>query len=215
MASLILYNYFRSSTSYRARIALNLKNLPYEYRAVHLLKNEQHSDEYRRLNPQGEVPSLVHEGRSIGQSLAILEYLEDVFPEPPLYPKDAYTKARVRQFCENINSYLHPLGNLKVMQYLEKKHGYDQAAKEAWIQHWSRPGYEVLEKMLEDSAGKYCFGDQITAADACLIPAVFSARRFNVDLAAYPIVNRVDRECQSHPAFQKAHPLNQPDTPAS
>lgn len=213
MDTLILYNYFRSSTSYRARIALNFKNLPYEYRAVHLLKAEQHSAEYLRLNPQGEVPSLVHQGRSIAQSIAILEYLEDVFPNPPLYPKDPYLKARVRQFCENINSYLHPLSNLKVMQYLEKKHGYDQAAKEEWIRHWYKPGFEVLEGMLQTSAGKYSFGDQVTAADACLIPAVFTARRFHVDLSAFPTVVRIDKECQSHPAFEKAHPSRQPDTP--
>lgn len=213
MADLVLYNYFRSSTSYRVRIALHLKNLAFDYRAVHLLKSEQQTTEFRRLNPLGEVPALIHGPHCISQSLAILEYLEEVFPEKPIYPKSAADRAWVRQFCENINAYLHPLGNLKVMQYLEQKHGYDQTAKEGWISHWNKPGFAALEKMLESRAGKYCLGDQITAADLCLIPAVFSAKRFKVDLSPYSTVARIDEALKDHPAFLKAHPLRQPDTP--
>lgn len=213
MAELALYNYFRSSTSYRVRIALHLKKLEFEYRPVHLLKSEQQSAEFRRLNPLGEVPALIHGSHCIAQSLAILEYLDEVFPSHPIYPKNAADRAWVRQFCENINSYLHPLGNLKVTQYLEQKHGYDQAAKEGWISHWAHPGFSALEKMLESRAGSRCLGDEITAADLCLIPAVFSAKRFKVDLSAYAIVGRIDEELKEHPAFLRAHPLRQIDTP--
>lgn len=213
MSTLILYNYFRSSTSYRARIALHLKNLPFEYRAVHLLKNEQHSPEYKKINPQSEVPSLVHDGKVIGQSLVIMEYLDEVFGGPKLYPADPFQRARVRQFCENINSFLHPVTNLKVMKELESRFGAGPAAKENWIKHWMGIGLSTLEKILLDSSGAYCFGDRITAADLCLIPALFSARRFNVNLEAYPIIRRVESTCLQHPAFQKAHPSKQPDTP--
>ncbi|MBX2987821.1 MAG: maleylacetoacetate isomerase [Bdellovibrionaceae bacterium] len=213
MTTFVLYNYFRSSTSYRVRIALHLKNLPFEYKAVNLLKSEQTSEEYRRINPLGEVPALLHEGHLIAQSLPIMEYLDEMFPEPRLYPWDPVARAQVRQFCENINAGMHPLCNLKIQKYLEAKHGYDQAAKEAWIAHWTRPGFAALEQLLQRHAGTYCFGDQITAADVCLVPMVFSARRFNVDLGDFPIVERIDRRCQEHPAFQQAHPLTQVDTP--
>lgn len=214
MSDLILYNYFRSSTSYRVRIALHLKNLPFEYRAIHLLKNEQNSVEYKRLNPQGEVPALVHDGKVISQSLAILEYLDEVFGGPRLYPADAVKRAHVRQFCENINAFLHPVTNLKVLKELEARNGYGPAQKEQWIHHWFGVGLPVLEKMAQENGGTYVFGDQITAADLCLVPALFSARRFNVNLDPYPVIRRIDRTCQEHPAFAKAHPLKQPDTPA-
>lgn len=213
MPKLILYNYFRSSTSYRVRIALHLKNLEYEYRPVHLLKAEQHSAEYRALNPVGGVPTLVHDGRAIAQSLAILEYLDDVFGGPKLYPADPYERARVRQFCETVNSDMHPLGNLKVLQELEKRHGYDQAAKEKWIGHWMGLGFAALEKILGETAGDFCFGNSVTAADLCLIPMMFSARRFNVDLGPFPIARRIDERATKIPAFEKAHPMRQPDTP--
>lgn len=213
MSNLILYNYFRSSTSYRVRIALHLKNLPFEYRPVHLLKSEQLSAEFKALNPQGEVPALVHDGKVIAQSLAILEYLDEVFGGPKLYPTDPVQRARVRQFCENINSFLHPVTNLKVMKELEVRNGYGPAQKEAWIHHWFGLALPVLEKTAMDSNGAYCFGDQITAADLCLVPALFGARRFNVNLDRYPVIRRIDRICQEHPAFLKAHPMRQPDAP--
>jgi maleylacetoacetate isomerase/maleylpyruvate isomerase len=216
MASLVLYNYFRSSASYRTRIALHHKGLNFEYKPVHLLNNggEQHSGEYKKLNPQAEVPTLVHDGKIISQSVAIIEYLDEVFPQHPLYPKDSFKKAKVRQFCEIINSFIQPLGNLKVIQYLENVHQYNQAKKEDWVSFWSTAGFTSLEKILETENGKYCFGDQITAADCFLIPQVFTAKRYNVKLDAFPHCRRVVDNCNELEAFKKAHPLRQIDTPA-
>lgn len=215
MSDYVLYNYFRSSTSYRARIALNLKGIPYEYKAVHLLNNggEQHMPEYRKLNPQGEVPSLEHKGKVIAQSVAVIEYLEDVQPEPRLFPQDPYMKAKVRQFCENINSFMHPLSNLKVMQRLEKECGFDQEKKNAWINHWYQQGFQALENMLKESAKDYCFGNEITAADVFLVPTIFTAKRFKVDMTNFPLCNRINERCLKLEAFKNAHPYRQPDTP--
>ncbi|HRO65981.1 MAG TPA: maleylacetoacetate isomerase [Pseudobdellovibrionaceae bacterium] len=213
MEKFILYNYFRSSTSYRVRIAMHLKEIPFEYRAIHLLKQEQHSPEFLKVNPQGEVPALKHGNLVISQSLPLLEYLDEIHPAPAIYPKHPGDRAQVRQFCENINSYMHPVCNLKILQYLEANHGYDLKAKEAWISHWQTPGFTALERLLERHAGKFCYGDDVTAADICLIPMMFSARRFHVDLSPFPILNRIDRECQKIEAFKKAHPLRQVDTP--
>jgi maleylacetoacetate isomerase/maleylpyruvate isomerase len=211
----ILHNYFRSSTSYRARIALNLKGIKYKYVPVHLLKNggEQHSAEYRKLNPQGEVPTLIHNGKAISQSMAIVEYLEDIHPANPLFPKDPYMKAKVRQFCENINSFMHPLGNLKVMQKLEKDNAYTAEQKNAWIQHWNTQGFQALEEMLKEFSGRYCFGDQVTAADAFLVPVIFASNRFKVDLQNFPLCRKINEECLKQKAFIDAHPFRQMDTP--
>lgn len=214
MSDLTLYNYFRSSTSFRARIALHHKNLDFKYVPVHLLKKEQHSPEYRKISPLGEVPTLVHGGRAIAQSLAILEYLDEAFPSTPrLYPADLLARAQVRQFCENINSFIHPMGNLKVLQRLEALHGYDQDAKDAWVSYWTQQGFEALERTLEVHAGDYSFGNTVTAADVCLIPAVITAARFKTPLDAFPIARRIFDSCLKLPAFEKAHPGRQVDTP--
>ena len=215
MASLTLYNYFRSSTSYRVRIALYHKNLNFEYKAVHLLNHggEQNSEAYKTLNPMSEVPTLVHNHKNIGQSMAIIEYLEEVFPQSPLFSKDPSEKAQIRQFCENINSFMHPMGNLKVLQYLGDHFKYTQQQKEEWMAHWNHRGYAALEKILKTTSGKFCFADQITAADTFLIPQIFTSLRFNVDLANYPLCRKIYENCKSVEAFQKAHPLNQPDSP--
>ncbi len=213
MPQVILYNYFRSSTSYRVRIALHLKNIAFEYKAIPLLENAQKTPEYLKLNPQGEVPTLVYNGKSIAQSLPILEFLDEVQTQAPLFPKDPFEKAVVRQFCENINSYLHPLSNLKVLQYLEKKHNYSTEEKEAWIAHWYGPGLQALEQMAEKHSGKYCFGDEISAADLCLIPALFTARRFKVPTDEFVLLNSIDQFCSENLAFKKAHPMAQIDTP--
>lgn len=215
MADIILYNYFRSSTSYRARIALHYKNIPFKYEAVHLLNNggEQHSPEYLKINPQAEVPSLVHDGKVIAQSMAIIEYLDEVFPQNPLFPKSAVERAQVRQVCENINAFMHPVCNLKITQYLEKKHGYNEQARSEWIQHWSAIGFKAQEEILKKTSGNYCFGNTLTAADLFLIPQMFSARRFNVDLTPYPTLRKIEENCLKLEAFKKAHPLNQVDTP--
>jgi maleylacetoacetate isomerase len=214
MSDLILYNYFRSSTSYRVRIALNLKNLSYKYIPVHLVNGsgEQFSADYIKLNPQAEVPTLIHSGKSIGQSVAIIEYLDELFPQPLLYPKDPYTKARIRQFCEIINSFLHPLSNLKVLKKLEQDNGYDQKKKEQWIQHWSQIGFNSLEKLIDENS-KFCFGNEITAGDVFLAPALFSANRFQVNLVGFKKILEIEQRLNQHPAFMDAHPLRQPDTP--
>lgn len=216
MSQIQLYNYFRSSTSYRVRIALHHKSLNFIYKPVHLLNNggEHHSDEYRKLNPQEEVPTLVHDGKSIAQSFAIIEYLDEVFPQNRLLPDDKIQRAQIRQFCENINSFIHPLSNLKVLQYLEKNHGYDQKQKEGWVQHWSHMGLKATEEILKATASTFSFGKNITMADLFLVPQVFSARRFNVDLTDYPTICRIDEECGLLDAFKKAHPFRQIDTPA-
>jgi len=215
MDSLVLYNYYRSSTSYRVRIALHLKNLPFEYKAVHLLNNggEQFSESYLKINPQAEVPTLIHNQKMIGQSMAIIEYLDEVFPQSPLFPNDSYKKAQVRQFCENINSFIHPVCNLKVLKKLELDCGYTQVQKEAWIQHWSGIGFNTLETIAKQTSGKYCFADQITAADLFLVPMMFSAKRFHVNLDKFVTLNEIASRLQSLEAFQKAHPSVQPDTP--
>lgn len=215
MAALVLYNYFRSSTSYRVRIALNLKGLPFEYRPIHLLNNggEQNKESYRKLNPIGGVPTLVYGDKVISQSMAIIEYLDEVFPACRLFPKDPFLKAKVRQFCENINADTHPLGNLKVMKYLETEFQADQNKKNMWLQKWMSEGFIACEKVIQPYVGTYCFGDQITAADLFLVPQLFSARRFNVELHSIPKLLQIEKNLISHPAFQNAHPHRQVDTP--
>lgn len=217
MAQLKLYNYFRSSTSYRARIALHLKKLDFEYKPIHLLNNggEQHSAEYRALNPVGGVPTLIDGDQVISQSFAIIEYLDEAFLQTyQLLPKDPYLRAKVRQVCENINADIHPLQNLKVMQYLEKKHGYTQEQKEEWSQKWIHEGLSATEKILEKTAGTYAFGENVTAADLFIVPQLFSSERFKVDISKYSLLSRINANCAKLEAFQKAHPFKQVDTPA-
>lgn len=217
MQNLILYNYFRSSTSYRVRIALALKGVTYEYKPVHLLNNggEQNAESYRNLNPLGGVPTLVDADQTISQSLAIIEYLDEKHPQiNPLFPKNIFLKAKVRQFCELINADLHPLQNLKVMQFLDKQFGLTAEQKQLWLNKWIHSGLTAAEKTIESFAGKYCFGDTITAADLFLIPQVFSAKRFNIDTSNYKILEKINSNCESLDAFKKAHPYRQIDTPA-
>lgn len=213
MAEFILHNYFRSSTSYRARIALHYKNIPFEYKAVALLKNEQLSPEYKKLNPIGGVPTLIHNGKIIPDSYAITEYLEEIHPTPALLPKDAYTRARVRQVCEIVNSSMHPLGNLRTLKYLEEKHGYTQDQKDGWAQHWGHIGLEALEKNLQEFAGTYSFGNQITMADVFVVPQIVTCQRFKIDTTKYQTLTKIFDNCQKVEAFVKAHPFRQIDTP--
>lgn len=213
MAEFILHNYFRSSTSYRARIALNLKNIPYEYHAVNLLKGEQQAPEYKKLNPIGGVPTLIHNGKVIPDSYAIIEYLEEIHPTPALLPKDVYTRARIRQVCEIVNSAMHPMANLRVLNYLEKTHGYNLEQKEQWAQHWGYLGLEAVEKNLQEFAGTYSFGDTVTMADIFIIPQVVTCQRFKMDTTKYPLITKVFDNCQKLDAFIKAHPSKQLDTP--
>ncbi|MFN3454117.1 MAG: maleylacetoacetate isomerase [Pseudobdellovibrio sp.] len=226
MDKIILYNYFRSSTSFRVRIALELKQLAYEYRPIHLLNNggEQHSPEYRKINAMGGVPTLVHKTSthtlSIGQSMAILEYLDEAFPQSyQLFPKHPYQKALIKQFCENINADIHPYGNLRTLQYLEKNLHADESAKNQWVQHWISIGLTACETMIQEhlrettAKGPFCFGDTLTAADVLLIPQIFTAKRFNVSLEKFPTLINIFNHCSLTEAFKKAHPMRQIDTP--
>lgn len=213
MSPISLYNYFRSSTSYRVRIALHYKNIDFEYLPINLLKGEQHSSDYKKINPLGGVPTLVHNGNVIPESLAIIEYLDEVFPQPALLPNDAYKRARIRQFCEIINSFMHPMGNLKTLQYLEKTHGFDQQEKDRWVQHWATQGLAALEHSLKEFSGVYCFGDEISMADLFLVPQVLTCKRFKVDLTDFPLIMKINENCLKLDSFKKANPFIQIDTP--
>ncbi|MNJ93404.1 Maleylpyruvate isomerase [compost metagenome] len=213
MAEFVLYNYFRSSTSYRARIALNLKGIAFDYKPINLLKNEQHSPEYKKINPIGGIPTLLHNGKIIPDSMAIIQYLNDVIPTPAFLPKDPYLKARVIQTSEIINSSLHPMSNLRVLQYFEKTLGYSQEKKEEWIGHWSAVGLSALEENLTAFSGTYSFGDEITMTDILLVPHIMTSLRFKVDMSKYPTLLKINENCLKLEAFAKAHPFKQIDTP--
>jgi maleylacetoacetate isomerase len=190
-----------------------VKKIPYEYKAINLLKGEQNEVEYRKINSLGGVPSLQHEGKFISESLAIVEYLEEKFPQPRLLPQDPFLRARIRQFCEVINSFMHPMGNLKTLQFLEKHHSYSQEQKEQWVQHWAHQGLQTLELLITEFSGTYSFGADLSMADVFLIPQVLTCQRFKVDLSPYKEVLRINENCLKLSEFQKAHPFRQVDTP--
>ncbi|XP_053945538.1 probable maleylacetoacetate isomerase 2 [Anastrepha ludens] len=202
----LLYSYWRSSCSWRVRIALNLKKIPYETIAINLM-GEQHGDEYRVVNPMKQVPTLLIDGYSIIESVAIMQYLEETRPQPPLLPPDAYERTKVHEVVEIICSGIQPLQNLNVRKYVGKE------KSEEWAQHWISRGFQALEKILSTSAGKYCLGNEITMADCCLLPQVFNAKGFQVDMNQYPTITRIASELETIPAFSAAHPKNQPDCP--
>ena len=212
-----LYSYFRSSAAYRVRIALNLKSLETEVIPVHLLKNggEQHSAEYRQINPSELVPAWVedaHEGGFIlTQSLSILEYLEEQHPETALLPQDIEQRALIRAFSQSIACDIHPLNNLRVLQYLSHVLTVSDEQKSTWYKHWVETGFAGLEVQLKDSNGKFCFGETATFADCCLVPQVYNALRFNIDLAAYPKIAAIYQRCNTLSAFQNAAPEAQAD----
>jgi maleylpyruvate isomerase len=210
-----LYSYFRSSASYRVRIALNLKGLPYEYAAVHLLRNggEQLTPEYRRVGPDGIVPVLVDDDLVLRQSLAIIEYLEETHPNPPLLPNTPGDRAYVRAIALQIACEIHPLDNLRVLKYLKHELGVADEAKDAWYKHWVRNGFDVLESMLagDPRTGKFAYGETPTMADLALIPQVFNAQRFKIDMQPYPTIQRIYDEAMRHDAFVRAAPEQQPD----
>ena len=211
----VLYGYFRSSAAYRVRIALNLKGIKPEMKFVHLLKGggQQHAPGYKAINPQELIPTLEHDGHTIGQSLAIVEYLDEVKPEPPLLPKDAAGRARVRQIAYAVACDIHPVNNLRVNLYLRDKFGASEAQRMDWQQHWMKLGFAAIETLLADSreTGKYCHGDRPTLADICLIPQMSNARRVNLDLSAYPTLLRIEETALATPAFKAASPAEQPD----
>ncbi|HZV65828.1 MAG TPA: maleylacetoacetate isomerase [Telluria sp.] len=210
-----LYTYFRSSAAYRVRIALNLKGLPYEAVPVHLLKDggQQLQDAYRDLNPSALLPALVDEGATITQSLAIIEYLDEVHPLAPLLPRDALGRARVRALAQMVACDTHPINNLRVLKYLKHTLHVEEQAKNEWYRHWVRVGLAALEAHLARDAdtGRFCHGDTPSIADCCLVPQVFNAQRFEVDLAPYPSIARIDAACSELPAFAAAHPERQAD----
>ncbi len=194
-----LYSYFRSSAAFRVRIALNLKGIAPDYRFVHLLKDggEQHAADYTRLNPQELVPTLLHDGRAIGQSLAIMEYLDEIKPSPPLLPHDALGRARVRQLAYAIVCDIHSLNNLRVLNYLREPLGHSRDEVIAWMTHWIDLGFAALETMLVGSreTGRFCHGDAPTLADVCLVPQMANARRGRTNLDAFPTLKRIEAAC--------------------
>jgi len=210
-----LYTYFRSSAAYRVRIALNLKGLAYDAVPVHLLRDggEQLQPAYRAINPAGLLPALDDGAAAIGQSLAIIEYLDESRPNAPLLPADAAGRARVRALALTIAADTHPLGNLRVLKYLTGVLNVTEEQKQAWLHHWMGTGLAAFEQLLATDArtGRFCHGDTPTLADCCLVPQVFNALRFQLDLAPYPIIQRIYDACAELPAFQQAHPAQQPD----
>lgn len=210
-----LYTYFRSSAAYRVRIALNLKGITAEYRYVHLVKDggQQHKPEYLAINPQGRVPALVDDGHILTQSLAIIEYLEEIYPQPPLLPKDALGRARVRALAQVVACDIHPVDNQRVLKYLEKEFGADEAARHQWYRHWIIEGFNALEKLLaaNPATGEFCHGDQPTLTDICLVPQVSNAKRFSVDLAPFPTITRINDRCLMLKPFADAAPEKQAD----
>jgi len=210
-----LHTYFRSSAAYRVRIALNLKGLDYEAVPVHLVRDggQQLKSAYLNINPSGMVPALQDERGTLTQSMAILEYLEETHPATPLLPPDPLGRARVRELAQMIACDIHPLNNLRVMRYLVDAMGLDDAAKKTWLRHWIIDGFASMESHLErhPGTGKFCHGDHPTMADCFLVPQVFNAIRFGIDLTPYPNIARIYANCIPLPAFQKAAPGAQPD----
>lgn len=208
---MILHGYWRSGTSYRTRIALNLKGLVYDQAAVDLRKGQQKSDAYLAHNPQGLVPALeLDDGMVLTQSPAILEWLEEGYPLAPLLPSDAVARAQVRAMAAVVGCDIHPLNNLRVLKAI-KGLGADEAATGQWIGQWIHDGFAALEILVARHGKGWCYGDQPTLADCYLVPQIYSARRFNIDLSAYPHLLAIEQRAEQHPAFVAAHPDQQPD----
>ncbi|MGQ4001904.1 maleylacetoacetate isomerase [Francisellaceae bacterium CB299] len=205
-----LYDYFRSTASYRVRIALNIKGLGYQLKEVHLVNNggEQFSDEYKKLNPFARVPTLIDGDFVLTQSLAIIEYLDAKYPTNSLIPTNIELAGQIREFCQIIASDIHPINNLSVLKYLQKNLGVSDEDKNKWYHHWIINGFDAIEKILESSAGKFCFGDSVTLADICLVAQVYNANRFNVPVDNYPNIVRINSNCLNLEEFKKASPDN-------
>ena len=215
-----LHGYFRSSAAYRVRIALNLKGVAHEQAFVHLVRGEHRAEGYRALNPQGRVPTLeTDQGAVLVQSPAILEWIEETWPEPTLLPGDALARARIREVCAVIGCDIHPLNNLSTMTWLKQRLGADEAAVSTWYAHWVTEGFAAVEAMLSRGSAPsgpspsrpFAFGETPTLADLYIVPQVFNARRFSVPLEAFPKIRAVDEACRALPAFAAAAPENQPD----
>jgi maleylacetoacetate isomerase len=208
-----LYGYSRSSAAFRVRIALNLKGLAYENAFIHLRRGDQRQAPFLGVNPQGLVPALETDGRRLIQSLPIIEYLDETHPEPPLLPADAAGRARVRALAAIVACDIHPINNLRVLRYLSRPLGHDQAAIETWYNHWIGAGFEALEGLLtaEQGTGAFCHGDAPGLADITLVPQVVNAERYKLDLTRYPTITRIYQACMTLDAFAAAHPQRQPD----
>ena len=208
-----VYGYWRSSAAYRLRIALALKNLSYEYAAINLAAGAHNEAQWGAINPQNLVPVLEQDGDRLYQSLAIIEYLEEMYPQPPLLPPTPLERARVRSLALIVACEIHPLNNPRVLNYLTGKVGTSEEQKLAWYSHWVSAGFTALEKRLatERGTGAYCHGDAPGLADVCLVPQVANAVRFKVDLEPFPLIRRINATCLEHEAFRQAAPQNQPD----
>jgi maleylacetoacetate isomerase len=211
-----LYNYFRSSASFRVRIALELKGLPYDYVPVHLVKGEHRQEGYAAVSPSLLVPALEMDGgERLGQSMAIIEYLDETHPQPALLPRDPLARARVRALAQLIACEIHPLNNLRVLKYLVKELKLPEETKNAWYLHWVEVGLQAFERELAQlPPSKYCFGDSPTLADCCLVPQIFNAKRFNANFDGLPRTMAAFDACMALPAFQKAQPSSCPDNEA-
>lgn len=210
---MILYGYFRSSSSYRSRIAFNLKGVEVQAEAVNLRDGDQKALAFKALNPQGMVPALDTGDGVLTQSLAIIEWLDETHPEPPLLPKDAIQRAHVRAFAQTIACEIHPLHNLRVLKFVKQTYGADQAGLDAWCRHWISEGLTACEAFAaaQTHGGAFTFGDAPGLADICLVPQMFAAERFGTDLAPFPRLNAIRAACEAMPAFADAHPARQPD----
>ena len=209
-----LHGYFRSSAAFRVRIALNLKGLDYEQASIHLRKNEQFGAAYLKLNPQALVPALEDGAEVVSQSLAIIEYLDETHPKPPLLPSTAIGRARVRSLSQMIACDIHPIDNLRVLRYLANPLGHDEKTVETWFNHWIKLGFDAIEQRLahERATGRFCHGDTPGLADCCLVPQVMNAKRYpSFDLKPYPTIMRIFEACRAMPAIERAFPEKQPD----
>jgi maleylacetoacetate isomerase len=208
-----LYGYFRSSAAFRVRIALNLKGLDYEQAAIHLRRNDQSKPAYLGVNPQGLVPALDDGGAILIQSLAIIEYLDETYPDPPLLPQDRSDRARVRALAEIVACDIHPINNLRVLRYLAHSLGQQEAGIASWYNHWIGEGFRALERLLVEDyrTGAFCHGDAPGLADIALVPQVVNAERYRLDLAPYPTIVRIYEGCMKLAPFNAAHPRHQPD----
>jgi maleylacetoacetate isomerase len=211
-----LYGYYRSSAAFRVRIALNLKKLDYETAPIHLRRNDQTTADYLAVNPQGLVPTLEDGGLTLIQSLAIIEYLDETYPEPPLLPRSAADRARVRALAEIVACDIHPINNLRVLRYLAHSLGHGEAAIATWYNHWIDAGFQAFEKLLAEDrgTGEFCHGDMPGLADVSLVPQVVNVERYRLDLTPYPTITRIFESCMRLEPFAAAHPDRQPDREA-
>ena len=208
-----LYGFFRSSAAFRVRIALNLKGLSYDTAAIHLRRNDQTKPDYLRVNPQGLVPALEEDGETLIQSLAIIEYIDEIHPDPPLLPRAPAERARVRALAGIVACDIHPINNLRVLRYLTHAFGRNGGDIAAWYNHWIDAGFQALEALLaqDPRTGVFCHGDRPGLADIALVPQVVNAERYKLDMQPYPTVARIFESCMKLAPFQAAHPDNQPD----